>query len=358
MIANIIWIFKWFRGSIMSVPGRMISLVFFLFLVIFPLITTDLSMLRIITIAAIFALFSSSWDFLSGFTGQINLGHALFFGVAAYCSAIFNKYLGLPPWISIPIGSFSAVIVGLIVGIPALRLRGFYLGLVTFAFPVILSGVIFIFADFTGGEQGLYGLDRLSSSRLFDYYIVVSIMIISLLIMYKLTDSRSKIVRTGLPLRGIREDEITARASGINTTRYKLMAFAISGFFAGIAGALFAHYMRIAGPTTLEIFLSIEAILWTVFGGIATIYGSVVGVFILYPIMEILRFWEFGENIRFILFSIILILTLIFMPEGISVWVRDKIEVTCQRCKIVNVFTRRYCRACRAPLHLEKDKNL
>lgn len=358
MTLDIVWLFRWFQESIMAIPGRVVALIFILFLLFLPLITTDPSTLRIITLTSMFALYAASWDVLSGFTGQINFGHGLFFGVAAYTSAMLNKFLQLPVWITIPLGSFGGVLVGLIAGIPALRLRGFYLGLVSLAFPLILSGIIFIFPDFTGGEVGIYDLARLSSSPTLSYYIVVLIMICSLFIMYKLTDAGSKVLRTGLIFRALREDEITARASGIDTLKYKLLAFGISGFFAGIAGGLYAHYIRVAGPSTLELFFSFSPILWTIFGSMTTIYGPVAGTFILVPFMEVVRFSQFGEEIRFILFSLILILSLIFMPEGVTVWVRDRIEIKCQRCKLTNMITRKYCRACRAPLHLANENNL
>jgi len=354
MVMHAVWLYKLFRESILTIPGRLIAIIFLWFLVLLPLITIEPSVLRIITLASIFTIYAASWDVLAGFSGQINLGHALFFGVAAYTTAVLNKYLGLPIWITIPLGSVCAVTVGLIAGMPALRLRGFYLGLVTLAFPLILSGVIFVFADFTGGEQGIYGLSRLSNSRILDYYIILTAMICSLFIMYKLTDAGSRMLRIGVILHAIREDEITARASGIDTAKYKLMVFAISGFFAGVAGGFYAHYMRITGPSILGLFFSFQPILWTIFGGLSTVYGAVTGVFVLYPLVEVCCFYEIGEHIRFILLSLILILTLIFMPEGIAVWIRDKLEVKCQRCKVVNAITRNFCRACRAPLHLEK----
>jgi branched-chain amino acid transport system permease protein len=177
---------------------------------------------------------------------------------------------------------------------------------------------------------------------------------VSILAMWKLADGRSKFVRTAIVLHAIREDEITARASGIHTVRYKLMAFGISGFFAGIAGGLYVHFMRVAGPSTLELFMSFQPIIWTIFGGIATIYGAVAGVFILYPLVEFLRLHPVGEIYRFVFMVLILIVVLLFMPQGITRWVRDHIEEICPRCKLINIRTRRYCRACRAPLHAEK----
>ena len=286
-----------------------------------------------------------------------DLFHALFFGIGAYTTALLNKHFGWPLWSTIPLGGMTAVLVGFIAGLPTLRLRGFYLSLVTLSFPIILGGFIFAFPDFTGGELGLYGIDGISDSKISEYYIVHLIMAVSLLVMWKFTDSGSKIIRVGVILHAIREDEITARASGINTTRYKLLAFATSGFFSGIAGGLYAHYLRVVGPSTIALQFSFEAVLWTIFGGIATIYGAIVGVYIIYPIvLEGLGIFELGAEIRFIVLSLILMCTILYMPEGISIWVLDKIEVKCPRCKLVNITTRRFCRACSAPLHLERKK--
>ena len=354
MFEYIRWLYRILQSEVLEIPGRGIALLFVICILIIPLIGDNSYMLRILILAAIFTIFAVSWDILSGFTGQINFGQGLFFGVSAYSSGLLNIHFGLPPWLTIPIGSIVAVLVGLLVGVPALRLRGFYLALVTVAFPVILSGIVFIFPDFTGGELGIYGLKRLSPSILGDYYIVNLTMLVSVYIMYKFTDAESKTWRTGVILHAIREDEIAARISGIDTTKYKLLTFAVSGFFAGIAGGLYCHYLRIVGPSTLELFFSLQPILWTIFGGIATIYGAVAGVYLLFPLTELMSLFEAGEKVRFLLFSLILIFTLLFMPEGITVWVRDKIEVKCQRCKTVNNTLRRQCRACQALLHLEE----
>jgi branched-chain amino acid transport system permease protein len=166
--------------------------------------------------------------------------------------------------------------------------------------------------------------------------------------MWKLTDASSSFVRTGIVFHAIREDEIAARASGINTIRYKLLAFAVAGFFAGIAGAFHAHFMTIAGPSNLELALSFQVIIWTVFGGITSIYGPVVGVYILFPMMEFLRA---APEVRNLIFAGIVVIMLLFMPEGIAVWIRDKIERECPRCKLSNMAFRKTCRACNTPLY-------
>jgi len=331
-----------FRGEVLVLPSRVAVLIFALGVLLLPLFSQDPYLLRILIFTSIFAILAASWDLLSGFTGQMNFGHALFFGVAAYCTALLNIRLDLPPWISIPIGALGAVLAGLIIGIPCLRLRGTYLALTTLAFPIILMGVVFAIPNITGGELGLSGIDRLSNSRLTDYYITSVLMLGLGFIMWKITDSK-----TGIILHAIREDEVAVRSSGINTTRYKLLAFCLSGFFAGIAGGLYAHIMRTAGPSTLEVALSFQIVIWAVFGGIVSIYGPIAGVFILFPLLEFLRI---VPKIRMLLFAFIVLLTLLYMPQGLIPWLRDKIEKECPRCKIRNVATRKTCRICTAEL--------
>jgi branched-chain amino acid transport system permease protein len=357
MMEQITWMLRIFQKEILAVPGKAIILAFFIIVYALPLFIKDPYILNVLIIAAIYAIFATSWDLISGYTGQVNLGHALFFGVGAYTVAILNVNYGCPSWIAIIIGSIAAVIVGLIAGIPALRLRGFYLALVTLSFPIILAGVVMFFADFTGGENGIPGVKSLSNNRMVNYYIVYLIMTLSIFIMYKLTDASSKFFRTGVIIQAIRDDEISARNSGINTTRYKLLAFAFSGFFAGLAGGLYAVTMRVTGLSTLELGLTFQAILWTIFGGISTIYGPVMGVFILYPLIEFLNLFPTVAEFRWILFALILLFVLLFMPEGMGPWIRDKLEVNCTRCKLPNIFTRRKCRVCNTALHLETKKN-
>jgi branched-chain amino acid transport system permease protein len=344
--------FRDFQGDVVAIPGRLIALIFFVLLFLIPTFTQQPYILRMLIFTNMFVIFAVSWDFVSGYTGQLNFGHALFFGVAAYATAMLNRGAPLGPhwpiWATIPIGALAAVVAGVAMCLPALRLRGPYLALVTLAFPLILLGVIFANTQFTGGELGISGIDRISDSRITEYYISVVVMLVSIFIMWKLTDAQSGLVRTGIILHAIREDEIAARASGINTIRYKLFAFAVGGFFAGIAGAMYAHFLRIAGPSSLDLTLSFQAIIWTVFGGIVSIYGAVVGVYILYPLTESLRFIS---QFRMLIFAGIVILILLFMPEGIAVWIRDKIERQCPRCKLTNVSWRHTCRACSTDLY-------
>jgi branched-chain amino acid transport system permease protein len=330
------------RTEVLVLPSRIIVALFFLVLLGLPLVSRNPYLIRVIILTSIFAILAASWDLLSGFTGQMNFGHALFFGMGAYTSALLNIHFSIPPWGSVPLGALAAVLTGLIVGIPCLRLKGTYLALTTMAFPIILMGIVFALPDLTGGELGISGLRRLSSSLVGNYYIYIVTMLVLCTVMWKITDSH-----TGIIFHAIREDELAVKASGINTTRYKLLAFCLSGFFAGISGGLYAHYMRIAGPSTLEVSMSFSVVIWAVFGGLATIYGPIAAVFVLFPLLEFVRFWP---EYRTMIFAVVVLLILLYMPEGLIPWARDKMEKECPRCKIRNVAARKTCRVCTALL--------
>lgn len=327
-----------FQGEVLALPTRTILFAASAALLLLPLLTTDTYLLRIIAMAGIFAIYAASWDMLVGFAGQVSLGHSLFFGVSAYTAALLNLRLGLSPLLSIPVGALAAVLAGLLLSLPALRLRGPYFSLASLAMPIILLGAIFTFPGLTGGELGLSGISRLGGTRRAEYYFIMLAMFALTLLMWKIVKSK-----TGLIFHAIREDEIVVRASGINTSFYKVLAFCCSGFFAGLAGGLYAHFLRVVGPSTLDIMMSLQVIIWGIFGGVVTIYGPVVGVFILYPLLELLRA---VADWRMLIFAGIVIVTLRFMPEGVSNRVQDLLERECPRCKERNIIYRKECRVC------------
>lgn len=333
------------KAETLVLPSRTLVLVWVAALLALPVVYPDPYVLRIFTMTCLFAAFAASWDLLAGYTGQVNFGHALFFGAGAYGSGLLSIKLGIPPWASIWAGAAVAMLIGFLAGYLCLRLRGSYLSLATLAFPLIALGVLFAFPDFSGGELGISGLRRLAVTPAANYYIAALAMLAIVFGLWALADSKF-----GIVLHAIRDDEIAARASGINTLRYKMTVFAISGAAAGLSGALLAHYLRVAGPSTLETALSFQVVIWCVFGGVATIYGPVAAVFLLYPLTEWLGgFKEFGE-LRLLIFAVIVLLVLLFMPRGLAPWVRDKLESVCPRCKQRNGAWRSACRLCGAGL--------
>ncbi|APD08295.1 MULTISPECIES: branched-chain amino acid ABC transporter permease [Thermus] len=344
-IWSVPWLLRFLRYEVFALPSRVIALLFILFLLLFPLFSQDPYLLRILTLSGLFALYAASWDLLSGYTGQVSLGHAFFFGISGYTSALLGRELGLAPWATIPLGATLATLAGLLVGLPSLRVKGPYLSLITLAFPILALGFIFLFPDFTGGELGLSGLPRLGQSRLEEYYLVTLTMLVSVYILWRIANSR-----VGLVFHALREDEAAVRMVGVNTVAYKLLAFAVSAFFAGLAGGLYAHYLRVAGPDSLSLFNSIQPVIWTVFGGIATIYGPVAGTFLLVPLLEVLRV---AEEWRMVGFAVLILLVMRFLPQGVVRGVLDRLEEECPRCKVRNPFTRRRCRVCGVEMRLE-----
>jgi branched-chain amino acid transport system permease protein len=333
------------KNEVFVLPSRALVLLWVVALVGLPAIYDDAYVLRILTMTCLFAIFAASWDLLAGYTGQVNFGHALFFGAGAYASALVSLKLGVSPWFTVWVGAAVATLFGLVVGYLCLRLRGSYLSLATLAFPLILLGILFAFPNFSGGELGVSGLRRLASTPVGNYYIAALSMLAIVFGLWALADSRF-----GIVLHAIRDDEVAARASGINTPRYKIAVFAISAAAAGFSGALFAHYLRVAGPSALEVALSFQVVIWGIFGGVATIYGPVAAVFLLYPLTEWLgSFKAFGE-LRLLIFALIVLLVLLFMPTGLAPWARDKMETQCPRCKQRNIFFRKVCRLCSAGL--------
>jgi len=336
------------RNEIFVLPSRTLVLIWVVALLALPFVYGDPYVMRILTMTCIFAVFAASWDLLAGYTGQVNFGHALFFGAGAYTSALLSLKLGLSPWLTVFAGAAVALLFGFLVGYLCLRLRGSYLSLATLAFPLIALGLLFAFPDSSGGELGVSGLRRLVLTPTANYYIAAISMLFIVFGLWLLADSKF-----GIVLHAIRDDEVAARASGINTPRYKMTVFAIAGAAAGFAGALFAHYLRVAGPSALEVALSFQVVIWGIFGGVATIYGPVAAVFILYPLTEWLGSIPGVGELRLLIFAVIVLLVLLFMPRGLTPWVRDKIETQCPRCKQRNGVWRKVCRLCGAALQAQ-----
>jgi branched-chain amino acid transport system permease protein len=340
------------RNEVLVLPSRTAVLIWVLGLLVLPLVYGDAYVLRILTMTCIFAIFAASWDLLAGYTGQVNFGHALFFGAGAYATGLMSLKLGITPWATIWAGAAVAALFGFGAGYLCLRLRGSYLSLATLAFPLIVLGLLFAMPDFSGGELGISGLRRLAVTPMGNYYLAAISMLVIVFGLWWLADSKF-----GIVLHAIRDDEVAARASGINTPRYKLAVFSISAAAAGFSGALLAHYLRVAGPSALEVALSFQVVIWGVFGGLATIYGPVAAVFLLYPLTEWLGSFKMFGELRLLAFAVIVLLVLLFMPRGLAPWVRDKIEAQCPRCKQRNGAWKSVCRLCGAPLQTQVSRS-
>lgn len=242
-----------------------------------------------------------------GCLGQITIGHAGFMSVGAYAAALFAKagfLSGFPNYIvALIVGGAVAGVIGIIIGIPALRLYGDYLAIITLAFGEIIRVLIEYF-NFTGGAQGLRKIPKFNNLG-----IIYLIMTVCVMMMYSLMTSRH-----GRAILSIRDDEIASGASGVNTTYYKTFAFTVSAIFAGIAGGIYAHNLGILGAKQFDFNYSINILVMVVLGGMGSFTGSIISAIVLTILPEMLR--EFADY-RMIVYSLLLILTMIFRPTGL-----------------------------------------
>jgi branched-chain amino acid transport system permease protein len=275
--------------------------------------------LGIVTQALIWALLAVSWDFISGYTGQISFGHAGFFAIGAYAAAILSRDVGLSAWLGLAAALLVAGGVGFLVGFPALRLRGHYLAIVTLGFAEIVQLVATNGGELTGGAFGIHdhgsfsGLPTTPLGRLQAVYLVVlAIVVASTAVMYLMCEH----TRVGHVFRAIREDQVLAQGLGIDTTRYKLLAFTVSAAFAGLAGALYAYVIQLVGPTLSSAVTSSMVIGMAVFGGLGTLWGPFLGALLLFLAGEGLRFVGLVYNL--IAVGLVIMLFVIFVPRGIA----------------------------------------
>ena len=242
-----------------------------------------------------------SLNMTSGFLGELALGHAGFMAAGAYASAFFSKTLKLLPVIEFPaallIGGLTAMLLGFIVSLPALRLRGDYLAIITLAFGEIVRNLLKNM-DIVGGTKGYSGIPAYTT---FTWAYLMAV--ICVLATRSLINSRQ-----GRSIISVREDEIAAEASGVNTNTYKFLAFVFSAFFAGVAGALYAHYMRFLQPGVFTLDKSIEILVMVVLGGMGSIRGSVISSVILTVLPELLRSMS---DYRMLAYSVVLIMMML-----------------------------------------------
>ena len=274
-----------------------------------PLVFDSRYLIGVLTVAAIYGIWAVSWDFMSGLTGRENFGHSLFIGVGAYAAGFLNTVLGFGPWWSLPASMLVAVLFALVMGFPTLRLKGPYFALAMLSGAVIMQRLMLIFWEQTGGEEGIHGIEPLLRTPLHFYWFVLGVLALVTALLVALARSD-----WGLILKAIRGDEATCIAAGINITFYKIASLAISAAFAGLGGALYAHYQLQVSPQLFAVITSITIITMVYVGGMASIYGAVGGALLLTLMTELLR--DFGEW-RLMVYSVVLILILFFLPNGL-----------------------------------------
>jgi len=283
--------------------------IFSALVLLLPVFMSDLYLLEILFLCHYYAILACSWDLLTGYTGNVNFGHAFFVGGAGFTGALLNIHLNWQPWITLPVGGLVAALFGLIVGSFTLRLKGPYFAGVTFCFAALLYKLVMGASQVLGGEEGLFGICGLAETSLGNYYFSAILMLATVFFLYFL--SRSSF---GLVLRSIGENETASESSGINTTFYKVTAFVISAFFAGVAGGMYCHAQMHVGPELAHDSLSGLILMMAVVGGMGSITGPILGAYLLTGLNESLRFM--GE-LRLLIYSGIVVLVVLFAPKGL-----------------------------------------
>src|SRR6185437_4013153 len=275
--------------------------------------------LGILTAAYYFGVFAMSWDLLFGFAGEVNFGPTFLIGLGAYTAAILDNEWGLPLALCILAGAAASVVGGLLLALPALRLRGPYFGLITLVAVLLLQNAIVIFAGVTGGEIGMTVPDVLSIDTNANYWYALAFLFVCGFILVGL--SRSAV---GLILQASGQDAVEAQALGFNVTKHKLAAFCISALFSGLAGAMLIFYLGTATvDTVIDISIGVQVIIAAVLGGRRTILGAVLGAIFLIVATEFLR--PLGQLNTFVVAAVALAFIL-FLPDGLLGYVLHRGE--------------------------------
>jgi branched-chain amino acid transport system permease protein len=265
--------------------------------------------LGLLTLAYYFGVFSMAWDLLFGFAGEVNFGPTFLIGTGAYTAGILDNLYRLPIWLCLLAGALAAVVGGVVLALPALRVRGPYFGLMTLIAVLMLQNFVVVAAGLTGGEIGLAVPDVITISDTKNYEIALWFMAASGAILFSL--ARSPV---GLILQASGQDAVQAGALGFNVVKHKLAAFIISAFFSGLAGALLVFYLGTASVGTLvDIAIGVQIIIAAVLGGRRTILGAVLGSVFLIAMSEALR--PLGNLSNFVVFAMALVVVLLF-PSG------------------------------------------
>jgi len=264
----------------------------------------------LLTVAFYTAVFAMAWDLLFGFANEVNFGPTFLIGLGAYTAGILDARLSPGIGLCVAAGAVAAVIGGVVLALPALRVRGSYFGLTTLVAVLMLQNFVVVFAGFTGGEIGLSVPDVMSVSATTNYWIAFGFMAVSGLVLYGL--SRSPI---GLVLEASGQDAVQASALGFNVAKHKLFAFVVSAFFSGLAGALMVFYLGTATVGTfVDISVGVQIIVAAVLGGRRTVIGAAIGAVFLIGMGEMLR--PLGE-LATLLVSLTALVIVLFFPNGI-----------------------------------------
>jgi len=303
-------------------------------LICLPLFVTAKYPLHLLIMVGIWSIAASSLNLILGYTGQASLGHAAFFGIGAYASALLMIKVGLSFWLALPAASLIAALFGFLIGLPALRTRGSYFAIATLGFNIIVTIIIEHWDEFTQGGAGISGIPKADPIPLpflgkvdfatlsVQYYLVFFFLFLTLFFIHRIVNSP-----VGKIYLAIRGGELLAESLGVNPMWNKLVSFSTSAFFAGLAGALYGSYQGFISPDTSNFHIGFDLLIYLLVGGVATIPGPIIGAIIMTIIPETLQFLL---EYRIIFYGSFLIVVVIFLPRGLvglwrsSIWPKVK----------------------------------
>jgi len=278
---------------------------------------------HVLVLAGLFTLMALGFDLVLGYLGELSLGHAAFFGIGAYTTALLTRNFGVPFPLDLLLAGLFTGIAGLLIGAPSLRLRGPYFAIVTFGFAEILHLVALNWTSLTRGPMGLPDIPHAQlgpfriTTELGYYYLVLALIGVAMLVTRRLLEST-----VGHAFLAIRENEELASAAGIPTFRFKLLAFVIGMIFAGAAGSVYARYVHFVDPTALSFYYTVTVVSMVIVGGQGSIAGTTLGALVFTLVPEYLRV---AERARLVIFGALLMLAIIFMPDGLrGIWRRAR----------------------------------
>jgi branched-chain amino acid transport system permease protein len=292
-----------FRSAVLALLG-------IIALAALPLLGPSEYAIGILTLGLFFAVYAMGWDLLFGYAGEPNFGATFLIGVGAYTAALLSSNNLAAPWLCVVCGAAAAVAAGVVLALPALRLRGPYFGLVTLVAVLILRQLIILFSPYTGGEIGVAVPDTLASSSIVNYEIALGCAVICAIVLVLIARSPF-----GLILQAVGQDPVNAQAMGFGTVKYKLIAFCYSALFSGLAGALMTFYL---GTASLNVFVDaavgVQIIIAAIIGGRRSIIGPAIGGMFLIVGAEYLR--PYGR-LSELAVAVVALLVLLFLPNGL-----------------------------------------
>lgn len=296
-------------------------------LLVVPWMITERYYSYMIALSGIWTILVLSLNIVLGYTGQVSMCHGSFFGIGAYTSTLLVMKSGWSYWLALPGAAILSAFIGFLIGIPALRSKGSYFAICTLGFGIIVTIILNNWIGLTGGSSGIYNIPSPDSivlpfqkeiafhSPVSQYYLILVTIYFLLFLTRRLIDSRS-----GRAFLAVRMDEVLAESIGIDPMRYKLLAFTIGAFFAGVAGSFYSWLVGVVTPAVSSIYVSFEAIIFLVVGGVGTLMGPILGTLLLTVAPE---FLQVIPEYRMLIYGALLFLTIVFMPHGLVGGIRS-----------------------------------